>query len=117
MITPTTSHGSITTSNIYVYIYIHIYVYIYIHIYIYILPQTQFLQLNARGYIYIYIYSINRLCQVEVKLKFRMCYRPRAFNCKKFCLGQVVTTVTTLGRLAPMAQTASCVLKVTERTV
>ena len=30
-------------------------------------------------------------------------------------LGQVVTTVTTLGRLAPMAQPASCVPTMTER--
>ena len=31
-------------------------------------------------------------------------------------LGQVVTTVTTLGRLIPMAQPVSCVLTMTERT-
>ena len=31
-------------------------------------------------------------------------------------LGQVVTTVTTLRQFAPMAQPASCVLKMTERT-
>ena len=30
-------------------------------------------------------------------------------------LGQVVTTVTTFGRLAPMTQPASCVLTITER--
>ena len=47
-----------------------------------------------------------RLCQVEVKLKFKICYRPRAFNYKK-CLGQVVTTVTKLGRFVPMAQPVS----------
>ena len=31
-------------------------------------------------------------------------------------LGQVVTTVTTLGRLVTMAQPTSCVLTMTERT-
>ena len=45
-------------------------------------------------------------------------------NAKIMCLGQVativmgqvVTTVTTPGRLAPMAQPASCVLTMTEIT-
>ena len=32
-------------------------------------------------------------------------------------LGQVVTTVTTFGRLAPMAQTASYALKMTETRI
>ena len=48
----------------------------------------------------------NGLCQVEVKLKFRICYRP-CVQPQPLCLGQVVTivlgqvvtTVTTLGRL------------------
>ena len=69
---------------------------------------------------------------MEVKLKFMIYYRPRAFNSKNWCLGQVVTivlgqvvtivlgqvvtTVTTLWRLVPLAQPASCVLTMTERT-
>ena len=61
-----------------------------------------------------------------------MFYCPRAFKCKKLCLAQVVTivlgqvvtivlglvvtTVTTLGRLVPMAEPPSCVLTMAERT-
>ena len=80
----------------------------------------------------LYVLWYNGLCHVEVKLKFKIFYRPRAFNCMltfilwqvviivlwqvvTIVLGQVVTTVTTLGRLVPMAQPASCVLTMTER--
>ena len=56
------------------------------------------------------------LCQVEVKLKFSYLLSYTYVQLQTLCLrqvgtivlGQVVTTVTTLGRFVPMAQPASC---------
>ena len=64
------------------------------------------------------------LCQAEVKLKKQDLLSSTCVQLYNLCLGQVVlivlgqvvTTVTTLGRLAPMAQPASCALTTTERT-
>ena len=56
------------------------------------------------------------LCQVEVKVKKQDLLSSTCVQLQKLCLGQVVTivhgqvvtTVTRFGRLAPMAQPASC---------
>ena len=64
------------------------------------------------------------LCQVDVKQKKQDLLPSTYVQLQKLCLGQVVTvvlgqvviTVTTLGRLVPMAQPASCELTLIERT-
>ena len=53
------------------------------------------------GFVIVHVRSTTKLCLGQVVI---------------IVLGQVVTTVTTLGRLAPMAQPASCGLTMTEGT-
>ena len=58
------------------------------------------------------------LCRAEVKLKFRICYRPRMFKCKTFVWGKLLQLYWSICKnaRAARAQPLSGVMTTTERS-